>query len=169
MDKIDGKKAVKRARRVVEILDSQGRLHECERLIRKMATSKKGLHMFAVWPLLEILIDIELHIRKIEHKHQYSHYGRYRLDFYLTEIGAGLEADEKAHETPSSKTYDEYRDWRIEIGRATPVIRIKQDDILSDLGQAVDDALEQAKNRRKQLEGMTEQERWFQYFDVMGV
>ena len=164
------KKAVLKARKVVEIADNQGRLKEFRPMISKVAKSKKTVHMYATMPLLEILIDLELHLRGIKHEHQYgAGFPNYRLDFYINKYGIGLEADDKGHKKSKAKAHDFKRDWDFEIRRTIPVVRIKEIYICSDVRQAVDDAIEKGKRRKKHLESTTEQDRYFEYFRAMGV
>lgn len=170
---LDFKKAKEKVRQAVIIFEKQGRFKDFEPRLRKMVKSSKGMYMFNSYPLTEILFDFELHFRGISHLHQYGMPFGYRVDFCLDKIGAVVEIDGAYHNQKAQANKDGARDSSMENGLRTPVARISDEKIVTNLKKATDEALKMISVKGKFLGKESIQEKYkigpsFMPIDRMG-
>ena len=86
-------------------------------------------------PLLEEIIEKELQEIGMQYESQ-KKFGKYHVDFFITEIGLVIECDDKRHNTSKTKEKDIIRDkWFKSQGYKT--VRLKEKDILKNPKEAL--------------------------------
>ena len=80
----------------------------------------------------------------LKFRRQFS-FGRYIADFYCHGAKLIIEIDGTIHETPDQKDYDNYRNEIMETN-GLKIIRLKNEEIISNLEQALNKIMKKAKD-----------------------